>query len=178
MSDSNYFINFKDQLKLFAIGAILGCVGGMVWQELLSPIQITPRMTSSEEIIVLKSDAEDRLLKYIEGRWQSSIGDVIISISDGAVDGNFIIIENVYPNPKKEEKYKVVSITKVDGFLGLVRLEVCNVNTNCNIEDKVNVQVNKIFGIDKTISLTYDPRLAHCIAVDNHCTRAFKQIDN
>jgi hypothetical protein len=170
-------VSLKDQLKLFCTGILVGCISGILWQELLSPIHITPNMTVTEEYNILKSDAEDRLLKYIEGRWQSSIGDVVINISDGAVSGNFIVIENIYPNPKKEEKYKITNIVKVDGLLGLVALEVCNVNTNCTLEDRLLVQVNKVFGIDKTITLTYDTRLTYCVPIDNHCTRAFKEID-
>jgi len=177
MSSDKLTVSTITQLKLFSIGIIIGCIAGILWQELLSPIRITPNMTVADEYNVLKSDAEDRLLKYIEGHWQSSIGDVLISIGDGSIGGSFIVIESFTPSAKNEETYKIVKIERVDAFLGIVGLQICNVNNNCNTEDKVSIQINKIFGIDKTISLTYDTRLTKCIPVDNHCTRAFKQID-
>jgi hypothetical protein len=166
-----------EQIKLFSIGVILGCFGGIIWQELLSPLHITPGMTSLEEYSVLKSDTDERLLKYIEGRWRSSIGDLLININDSEINGSFIVIENIATKPTKEEKYKIVEVTKVDGFFGLVSLKICNINSNCNNEDKLPIQINKVFGIDKTIAITYDTRLSYCLPVDNHCTRAFKLIE-
>jgi hypothetical protein len=169
--------NLLDQIKLFSIGVILGCIGGIIWQELLSPIHITPSMSSHDEYHVLKSDTDERLLKYIEGHWRSSIGDLLININDSEINGSFIVIENL-SKPSKEEKYRIVEVSKVDGFFGIVSLKICNINSNCNNEDKLPIQINKVFGIDKTIAITYDTRLSYCIPTDNQCTRAFKLIDN
>jgi hypothetical protein len=181
MSIKDYSINscytFKQKLKIFSIGTILGCVFGLIWQELLSPIEILPhKMIRNEELEVLQSETNEKLLKYIEGRWTSSIGDLIVNINDSDINGSFLVIENTSINPKKEEKFKVVSIEKVDGLFGIVKLNLCSMNRSCTVDDQIPIQINKIFGISKTISMTYDTRFSFCVA-EPICTRAFKEVE-
>jgi len=166
----------RQKIKCFSFGIILGCIGGLLWQEILSPIEIFPHvMRRNEELDVLQSETNQKLLKYIEGRWTSSIGDLIVNINDSDVNGSFLVIENTTINPKKQETFKVVSINKVDGLFGIVELNLCSINIACTIDNQIPIQINKIFGISNTISMTYDKRFSFCLSETN-CTRAFKEI--
>lgn len=168
----------RQRLKIFIFGLVVGCIGGLIWQELLSPIEIFPHnMHRNEELDILQSETNEKLLKYIEGKWSSSIGDLIVNINDSDIDGSFLVIENTAVNPKRQETFKIVSIGKVDGLFGIVKLNLCNLKSTCMIDDQIPIQINKVFGVSKTITMTYDVRFAHCIR-DKSCTRAFKEYEN
>ena len=170
--------SLRQRIKVFTLGIIIGCISGLIWQELLSPIEIFPHnMNRNEELDVLQSETNEKLLKYIEGKWSSSIGDLIVNINDSDVDGSFLVIENTSVNPKRQETFKIVSIGKVDGLFGIVKLNVCNLKSSCTIDYQIPIQINKVFGIAKTLTMTYDTRFAHCIS-DKSCTRAFKEYEN
>lgn len=176
MENNSSCFNLKQKIKIFSVGIVLGCIFGLIWQEILSPIEIFPhKMNRNEELDILQSETNEKLLKYIEGRWTSSIGDLIVNINDSDINGSFLVIENTSLNPRKEEKFKVVNITKVDGLFGIVKLSLCSMNGSCTIEDQIPIQINKVFGISKTITMTYDTRFSFCIS-DLMCTRAFKEV--
>jgi hypothetical protein len=170
-------LSLRQKLKTFSLGIILGCVGGLIWQELLSPIEIFPHnMNRNEELSILQAETNEKLLKYIEGRWTSSIGDLIVNINDSDIDGSFLVIENTVVNPKKQETFKVLSIDKVDGLFGIVKLTLCSINSSCTIDSQIPIQINKVFGLSKTLTMSYDTRFSYCI--DRLvCTRAFRELD-
>lgn len=171
-------LTLRQRMKVFALGIIIGCIGGLIWQEILSPIEIFPhKMNRNEELAVLQSETNEKLLKYIEGKWTSSIGDLIVNINDSDIDGSFLVIENTSVNPKRQETFKIVSISKIDGLFGIIKMNLCNLKTSCTINDQIPIQINKIFGIEKTLTMTYDKKFAYCIG-EKSCTRAFREYEN
>lgn len=170
--------SLRQRMKIFTLGVLIGCISGLIWQEILSPIEIFPHnMNYNEEIAILQSETNEKLLKYIEGKWYSSIGDLIVNVNDSEIDGSFLVIENTLVNPKRQETFKIVSIGKVDGLFGIVRLNICNLKSSCTLDDQIPIQINKIFGISKTLTMTYDTRFAYCLS-NKSCTRAFKEYEN
>lgn len=172
------FLSFGCRARLFALGVIVGCFGGLLWQEFYAPLEIQSKeLDKSEQLQILKQDTDERLLKYVQGTWTSSIGDLIIEIDDTNRNGNVTVIENAETKIKVHiKKLKVKNIATVDGFFGIVKLDVCDETTVCNPEDIIHLQINKVFGLDKTITISFDRRLSFCLEVDSICTRAFKRI--
>lgn len=170
--------SLKQRLKFFSLGIILGCISGLIWQEILSPINIFPHnMVRNEELDLLQSETNEKLLKYIEGKWTSSIGDLIVNVNDSDIDGSFVVIETTLIKPKKQETFKVISIDKVDGLFGIVRLSLCSFDKPCVGDNKIQIQINKIFGVEKTIAMSYDLRFSYCVTETHTCTRAFKEVN-
>lgn len=177
MSSEPSCLSLRQKLKFFSLGVVFGCICGLIWQELLSPIEIFPhKMIRNEELNLLQAETNEKLLKYIEGRWTSSIGDLIVNINDSDINGSFLVIENIIVRPKKQETFKVLSIDKVDGLFGIVKLTLCSISSSCSKEDQISIQINKVFGLSKTLTMTYDKRFSYCLA-ETKCTRAFKEIE-
>lgn len=168
----------KRKIAFFCIGIFIGAFGSLMWQELLNPENfLNTHIITKEDLKVLKTETDEKLLKYIEGKWRSPVGDLIVNINDSDINGSFVVIEDIATKTKRQEKYKVVSIDKVDGIFGIVRLSICSeLSVSCSNEDIISIQINKIFGIKDTISITYDKRFSHCIE-EPQCTRAFKQLN-
>lgn len=175
---SDNCFSLKSKILFFCVGIFIGSFGSLLWQELLSPANfVGEHVITREDMSVLKSETNERLLKYIEGKWRSPIGDLIVNINDSDINGSFLVIENVNTKPKRQEKYKVISIEKVDGLFGIVRLTICSeYNQMCDLENSISIQINKIFGIKDAISITYDDRFSYCLDKEA-CTRAFKLIE-
>ena len=57
---------FKLKLIFFSVGIIFGLIGGILWQEIFSPIRLTPDLDRSEEIKMFQHESREKLLKYIE----------------------------------------------------------------------------------------------------------------
>lgn len=170
-------LDLRRKILFFCIGIIIGAFGSLMWQELLNPINFYgDHIITKEDLQVLRSETDEKLLKYIEGKWRSPIGDLIVNINDSDINGSFVVIESVAVKPKRQEKYKVVGIEKVDGIFGIVKLSICSeLSLTCEEENSIKIQLNKIFGIKDTISISYDKRFSHCIE-ETQCTRAFKQV--
>ena len=170
-------LDLRRKFIFFCIGIFIGSLGSLAWQELLYPINfVGDHLITKDDLKILKYETDEKLLKYIEGKWRSPVGDLIVNINDSDVNGSFVVMENVSIKPKRIEKYKVTSIDKVDGIFGIVKLSICSELTYpCDEDRKISIQINKIFGIKDTISITYDHRFSHCIEEDQ-CTRAFKQL--
>ena len=180
LKDKNLPINcltLRIKILFFCIGILIGTLGSLFWQELLSPANIIGRLAiTEEELQLLQSETREKLLRYVEGKWRSSIGDLIVDVHDTDINGSFVVIENTTIKPKKTEKFKVVSIDNVDGLFGIITLTLCSETAECNEETKIQIQINKIFGIQNTITISYDKRFSYCInEVD--CTRAFKEVE-
>nr|QMP83337.1 MAG: hypothetical protein [Caudoviricetes sp.] len=175
-SSSTNCLNLRIKIAFFCIGILIGAFGSLFWQEILSPANIIGRHTiTEEELHLLQSETREKLLRYVEGKWRSSIGDLIVNIHDTDINGSFLVIENTTIQPKKAEKFKVISIDKVDGLFGIIELTLCSENGACNDENRIPIQINKVFGIKNTITISYDRRFSYCInGVD--CTRAFKEV--
>lgn len=169
---------FKFGLKLFSFGIVIGCLGGLFWQEMFDPLNITPSMDREQEISLLQTESQEKLLKYVEGRWSSSIGDLVIEISDSSVSGGFVVIENIPQKPKRKEKFKVTGIVAVDSYFGIVKLNLCKEQNICSPDQIIQIQINKVFGIENTITISFDKRIAFCIQEEEVlCTRSFKLIE-
>lgn len=172
-------ISFDSKAKIFTFGIVIGCLGGLIWQELFSPLEIPPmEMDRKQEIQLLRSDTNDRLLSYIEGVWSSSIGDLIIDIDQITKVGIITVIENPKIGPQSIKKYEVQNIETLDGFFGIVKLNICKSNSPCSPEELLPIQINKIFGIEKTVTISFDRRLSYCVDYDVICTRAFKRVSD
>lgn len=171
---SDNCLNLRIKIAFFCIGIFIGSIGSLFWQETLSPANIIGRhVITEDELNLLQSETKEKLLRYVEGKWRSSIGDLIVNIHDTDINGSFVVIENTTIKPKKIEKYKVVSIDEIDGLFGIIKLTLCGADKDCKEENKIPIQINKIFGINDTISMTYDGRFSYCLQEVN-CTRAFK----
>lgn len=155
--------------KIFVIGVLIGCIFSYLWQGLL-----ISKNDIGLSIETIKQDSDVRLLSYIEGRWSSSIGDIIVQV-DPSQTKDFIVIELIHNN-KEESMYKIKNIEKINGLLGIVRMKICKIN-ECDENNLIPIQFNKIFGIDRTIAISYDSRITECIDVSDECTRAFKRIE-
>lgn len=177
MSNENSFLRIGCRTKIFSIGIIVGCFGGLVWQELLAPLEISPRMDREVEVQLLKEDASEKLLQYIEGKWTSSIGDLVINLEDSKVRGNLTVIENADDKTPSTKHFRIADIETVDGFFGIVKLKICEANKECTEKDMLPIQINKVFGINDTITISFDKRLAFCIQPELLCTRAFKRTE-
>lgn len=173
---SSNCLNLRIKVVFFCVGILIGSLGNLFWQEVLSPANIVGRHAITEdELQLLQSETREKLLRYVEGKWRSSIGDLIVNIRDTDINGSFVVIENTTINPKRVEKYKVISIDKVDGLFGIIKLTVCSDNTECRDENKIPIQINKVFGIKNTITISYDSRFSYCLKEED-CTRAFKEV--
>lgn len=167
----------KCKIITFCVGIIIGSIGSFLWQELFTSQAILERhVVTNEQLALLKSETGEKLLKYIEGKWRSSIGDLIVNIDDSNIDGSFVVIENLTTKPTRQEIFKVVSIEKVDGLFGIVNLTLCSVNSSCKNHHYIPIQINKIFGLQKTITMSYDERFSYCLK-GTECTRAFEEVE-
>lgn len=118
-------------------------------------------------------DTNKKLLGYVEGKWVSSVNDMYISININKTK-DIIILELV--NEKTEKLFKIVNIVKVDGMLGYIALDICEISNNCEKNELISIQINKIFGLQDTITMTYDSRMAICMEQEDICIRAFKRV--
>jgi len=174
---SSNCLNLRIKVVFFCVGILIGAFGSLFWQEILSPANIVGRHAITEdELNLLQSETREKLLRYVEGKWRSSIGDLIVNIHDTDINGSFVVIENTSIKPKKIEKFKVISIDKVDGLFGIIKLTLCSETTECNDNTKIPIQINKVFGIQNTITISYDSRFSYCIN-EIDCTRAFKEVE-
>jgi hypothetical protein len=170
-------LSLRTKIIFFCIGILIGSLGSLFWQEILSPANIIGRHAiTEEELQLLQSETKEKLLRYVEGKWRSSIGDLIVNIHDTDINGSFVVIENTSIKPKKVEKFKVISIDKVDGLFGIITLTLCSETAECNNENKIPIQINKVFGIQNTITISYNSKFSYCIN-EIDCTRAFKEVE-
>lgn len=163
--------NVKYEGKIFLIGIILGCIFSFMWQSLY----FYSNKQDFNALDMIREDANIRLIKYIQGEWSSSIGDLLVKV-DLSDTKDFIILE-VFNKNKIESKYKITSVPRVNGLLGILDIEVCRENLKCSENTIIPVQFNKVFGKDSTITISYDSRLTYCVESDDKCTRAFKRIE-
>lgn len=180
LKDKDLFINcltLRIKILFFCVGILIGAFGSLFWQEILSPSNIIGRRTlTEEELQLLQSETREKLLRYVEGKWRSSIGDLIVNIHDTDINGSFVVIENTSIKPKKIEKFQVISIDKVDGLFGIIKLTLCSETSECTENTKIPIQINKIFGIKNTITISYNSKFSYCIN-EIDCTRAFKEVE-
>ena len=71
---------------------------------------------------------------------------------------------------------EIVSIEKVDGIFGIVKLTLCSENKPCDENNFIPIQLNKIFGLRRTITMKFDTRFSFCIN-KTECIRAFKEAE-
>jgi hypothetical protein len=165
----NKCISVKHEGKFFVIGVIIGCLFSYIWQGMYFNHTI-----ESFNIETIKEDTDIRLISYIEGRWSSSIGDVIVEI-DPSEKKDFIVIELI-EDKHTDNRYKITDIEKINGLMGIVKMNICKADTACTKDEIIPIQFNKIFGKDRTITISYDSRLTYCVDPSDECTRAFKRI--
>lgn len=159
--------------KYFLYGIIFGGLFTILVDYVLNHNSIMDGYNRTQKVEELRVDIEERLLNYIDGKWSSSIGDIIISID---IDQNkeFIVIENSTTQVKRI--FKIHDITKISGLLGIVKMNIIEIGKEEKEENLIPIQFNKIFGLPNTIAISYDSRLTYCIESSDSCTRAFKRI--
>lgn len=167
-------ININYEGKFFFVGMVIGVLLFSFWDFIFNHYSNFDDWKQSLKIEEFKQDSEERLLSYIEGEWISSIGDVIIKVNIEKKK-NFIVIE-IEKDNKTQRMYKINSIDKINGLFGIINLKICDINKECNEENSIPIQFNKVFGMDKTITISYDSRLTYCVDADDSCTRAFKRL--
>jgi hypothetical protein len=167
--------NLMYEGKYFLVGSIFGAICFLFWDYFFNHNRGISELQQSIKIEEFKQDSEERLVNYIDGEWISSVGDVIIKINiDKGKD--FIIIE-VLKDKKTQTKYKIEKINKVNGLFGIVNFSICDISKECTTENRIPIQLNKVFGMDRTITISYDSRLTYCVDADDSCTRAFKRLN-
>lgn len=167
-------ISFKYEGKFFFVGAILGCILGILWQDFYVYHYLFSDPKACIDISKIEKAVNSKFIDYINGKWSSSVGDLIIQIN-GEDHKNFIVIENL-DGKKSNQKYEIQNISNINGILGVMNLNVCSSSVPCTKENFIPIQINKIFGKDKTIAISYDSRITYCIDSEDNCTRAFKRI--
>lgn len=167
-------VTLKYEGKFFFFGAILGCILGILWQDFFVYHYLFSDPKACIDISKIENSVNNKFVDYINGKWSSSIGDLIIQI-DGEEHKNFIVIED-FDDRISNRKYEIQNISKINGILGVMNLNICLAGISCTNENTIPIQINKIFGRDKTIAISYDSRLTYCIDSEDKCTRAFKRI--
>lgn len=167
-------ITFKNEGRFFFIGAVLGCILGILWQDIFVYRYLFSDLKSCVDISKIESNVNGKFIDYINGKWSSSIGDLIIQI-DNQNNKNFIVVEDDY-NKVSNRVYTIQKINKVNGILGVMNLDICQENIECDDTNIIPIQINKIFGREKTIAISYDQRLTYCVDSEEKCTRAFKRL--
>lgn len=124
----------------------------------------------SSDVNVVKNHTNEQLIKYIEGKWTSAAGEVIININPKENVGTMKIFEK---NEGSVKEFNILHIDYLDGFFGYTKFIICE-HDNC--QNRYTVQINKIFGINNVIVITYPPEVSKCIVIDGVCSRTFKQI--
>lgn len=167
-------MEFNHEGRFFLFGVIFGTIFLFFWNYFLN--KNYSNFFIKDELVVeqLKVESNQLLLSYIDGKWISSVNDLIVTI-DIDDKKEFLVVETVVG---EKRNYKIMQIDKINGILGIVKLEVCNMKSDCvSSVNHIPIQLNKIFGIDKAISITYDSRLSFCSEPDDVCVRGFKRHD-
>lgn len=160
--------------KFFILGILLGGLFTVLFDYIFNHSNVIDHYNETQKIELLKSDVEDRLLNYIDGKWSSSIGDIVV-IVDIDNKKEFIVIESTINNVTR--KFKIFNITKISGLLGVVNMNIIELGKEEKEENLIPIQFNKIFGLHNTITISYDSRLTYCIESSDSCTRAFKRLE-
>lgn len=172
----------KIKMMFLVIGIVIGFFGVLGWRYIL-PKHFSVEASSNSEnffhdvdLETVRNETNDRFLKYIEGKWRSSAGDIVIWIKNADEQGDLLVMELKDGNARKEIHFKILEFTKIDGFFGIIKLNICEVNSNCSLNDIVPIQINRVFNVDKTIVISYPSYWTGCIEedADGICSRSFK----
>lgn len=164
-------MSLKYEGRFFMFGAIFGSLLIIFWNYFLNHDTSFYNLKEEMSIEQMKSDTNHMLLNYIEGRWISSVSDLIVVIDiDDKKD--FLVLETTRGS---KSVFKIHDIEKVNGVLGIVRLDLCELTKDCVSENIIPIQLNKVFGVDRAITITYDTRLAYCAEPEDKCVRGFKR---
>lgn len=164
----------KYEGRYFGFGVLIGVLLFVFWDFVFNHYSNFQDWKNSIRIEEFRQDSEERLLNYIDGEWISSIGDVIVKVNIDKTQ-DFMVIE-IEKESKTEKIYKIKEINKVNGLFGIVNLRICDMAKECDDINAIPIQFNKVFGMDKTITISYDSRLTYCVDTDDSCTRAFKRL--
>lgn len=175
MEERRRRITLRYEGKFFLYGVIFGLIFNFLWMfYYYSNINIflTNNLDKNIEIY------NEKLVKYINGKWESSIGDIQITIS---TENNrpFIVLENL-TEKKSETHYQIFKLRYVNGVLGIIKFDVCPLNFDCNKNSNylIPIQINNIFDIKDAIDIAYDSRITYCTESSDLCIRAFKRISS
>lgn len=162
----------NSSFKCLLSGIILGVSGFVSWDYLFKEnIHF-----QDKQIEELQTETKEMLLHYIEGKWNSSVGDVQIEF-DINRDKDFIVAEFEKGKEKSKKIYSINEIIGINGLSGIVKFNICEKDKECTDKDIIQIQINKLFGLKDTTAISYDSRLTYCVDMDKECTRAFKRID-
>ena len=160
----------NSSLRCLIAGIILGFSSFVCWDYLLK----NNINNEDKQIQELRTESQEMLLHYIEGKWNSSIGDVQIEF-DISKDKDFIVSEYEQGKQTVKKLYLISEMIKVNGLSGVVQFNICPKNSQCTPPDIIQIQINKLFGLRHTIAISYDSRLTYCVDPEKLCTRAFKR---
>lgn len=155
--------------KVFLIGAVTGALLLTVWNYIYKVQHLSFGLSEDTLISQLKVDSDHMLVNYIDGRWESSIKDLVLTIEIDSRTGT-ILVEAVGDLPRR---FKIVKINDVNGVLGILTLDLC---LEGHEDDIISIQINKVFGVDKAITVTYDGKFAKCSeAGEDKCVKGFRR---
>lgn len=159
--------------KVFVIGAITGAVLLSGWNYIYERERYGNLKLSDDAIISqLKVDSDHMLINYVDGRWESSLKDLILNIH---IDSKLGTI-TVEMNDEQPRHFNIVKIKDVNGVFGVLTLDLCLVGQECTDDEYTSIQINKVFGVDKAITVTYDPKFAKCAEkTEDKCVKGFRR---
>lgn len=166
----------KYENRFYTSGIITGLIVGFMLSFLFSFFDFNLINNNKEYYnnFTLRQETSRKLLKYIEGNWASSIHDVFVTIDINK--NKDVIVQEFYNGIQTKRVFRIVKIVSVDGLLGIVNLEICNIEKPClSQEELIPLQINKIFGVFDTITFKYDSRLSTCLEQEGTCVRAFSR---
>lgn len=166
----------KYENKFYLLGVFTGMFLGFVLNLIVQvfDFEIFNKTQDYYNSFLLRKETGKHLLNFIEGKWSSAVGDVNLTIDINKTQ-DFIIME-IFDENQVKRKFKIVNIVSVDGLLGIVKMEICEVKREClSYHEIIPIRINKIFGAKDTMTIVYDSRVSLCMERDDECIRAFKK---
>lgn len=121
------------------------------------------------KIETIKNYTNEKLINYIEGKWASALNEIIIVIHPLQQSGTIKVYDKIKETTKE---YKITKLEYIDGFFGYTKLLIHN-----GEKSNMVIQINKIFGIDNVIVITYPDTFSGCADKTHSCVRAFKRLE-
>lgn len=171
----------KIKIVFLIVGILLGFFGVLGWKYILPTHVVIGGPHSNMffqdvDTSTVLNETNERLVKYIEGKWRSSVGDLVIWIQNADESGDVLVMEYKEKDIVKQVKYKIHEFTKKDGFFGILKLNVCEIGKECSGSNLIPIQINRVFNVEGTIVISYPSTLSGCIEEDAEgtCSRSFK----
>lgn len=110
-----------------------------------------------------EQETNQKFLDYVSATWLSDNRNILVSV---CADTSYITIERLYPR-QGVTRYKIIDIEEINSMFGFVKFKV----QDPIFQDFLYIQINKLFQINATITISYTSLIDKC---DNElCTKVF-----